>query len=68
LLLLFAMIYAFQLSFRPLENWPKKTKRTFLLQARAIENQVYILGVNCVGNMGGLEYSGDSCVINPMEK
>jgi predicted amidohydrolase len=36
-----------------------------LLQARAIENQVYVLGVNCVGNMGGLEYSGDSCVINP---
>ena len=48
-------------------NWPKKRREHWkcLLQARAIENQVYVLGVNCVGNMGGLEYSGDSCVINP---
>lgn len=48
-------------------NWPKKRREHWkcLLQARAIENQVYILDVNCVGNMGGLEYSGDSCVINP---
>ncbi|HHV30659.1 carbon-nitrogen family hydrolase [Acetivibrio mesophilus] len=48
-------------------NWPKKRREHWkcLLQARAIENQVYVLGINCVGNMGGLEYSGDSCVINP---
>ena len=36
-----------------------------LLQARAIENQCYILGVNTVGSQNGLYYSGDSCVILP---
>ncbi len=41
-------------------NWPKKRDVHWraLLQARAIENQVYILGINCFGNIGGLEYSG----------
>lgn len=48
-------------------NWPARRCRQWktLLQARAIENQVYILGVNCVGNIGGTEYSGDCCVVNP---
>lgn len=48
-------------------NWPKKRREHWkcLLQARAIENQVYIMAVNCVGNIGGIDYSGDSCVINP---
>ncbi len=48
-------------------NWPQKRSAHWktLLQARAIENQVYILGVNCVGEAGGLLYSGDSCVIAP---
>ena len=48
-------------------NWPQKRREHWrcLLQARAIENQVYIIGVNCVGEIGGLTYSGDSCVINP---
>ena len=47
--------------------WPKKRAEHWkcLLQARAIENQSYILAVNCVGNIGGLDYSGDSRVINP---
>ena len=36
-----------------------------MLKARAIENQVYIFAVNCVGDIGGQYYSGDSCVINP---
>lgn len=31
----------------------------------AIENQVYIIAVNCVGEIGGVTYSGNSCVINP---
>ncbi len=36
-----------------------------MLRARAIENQVYIIAVNCVGEIGGIIYSGDSRVINP---
>lgn len=48
-------------------NWPKSRREHWitLLKARAVENQVYILGVNCVGNIGGTDYSGDSCVICP---
>ena len=49
-------------------NWPEKRSlhwRT-LLQARAIENQCYVIGVNRVGESGnGLNYSGDSCIIAP---
>ena len=37
-----------------------------LLQARAIENQAYWMGVNRVGeDAHGLHYSGESQVINP---
>lgn len=48
-------------------NWPQKRSEHWkcLLRARAIENQVYIIAVNCVGEIGGLQYAGDSCVINP---
>lgn len=48
-------------------NWPRRRKDHWitLLKARAIENQVYIFAINCVGNIGGIDYSGDSCVINP---
>ena len=48
-------------------NWPAKRAGHWktLLRARAIENQVYIFGINCVGEMGGQYYSGDSCVIDP---
>lgn len=48
-------------------NWPARRSHHWkaLLQARAIENQVYLLGINCVGMMDGLYYSGDSCVISP---
>ncbi|HZH86303.1 MAG TPA: nitrilase-related carbon-nitrogen hydrolase [Brumimicrobium sp.] len=49
-------------------NWPEKRSlhwRT-LLQARAIENQAYVIGVNRVGVGGNnLNYSGDSCIIAP---
>ena len=48
-------------------NWPAKRSghwRT-LLRARAVENQVYILAVNCTGDIGGIRYAGDSCVIDP---
>ena len=48
-------------------NWPERRRDQWriLLQARAIENQVYIIAVNCVGDTGNVIYSGDSCVINP---
>lgn len=48
-------------------NWPQKRNEHWkcLLKARAIENQVYILAVNCVGEIDGIEYSGSSAVINP---
>ncbi len=48
-------------------NWPAKRAIHWktLLRARAIENQMYIIGVNCVGEQDGLLYSGDSMVIAP---
>ena len=48
-------------------NWPQKRREHWntLLKARAIENQVYIAGINCAGEIGGLMYSGDSQLINP---
>lgn len=48
-------------------NWPAKRSAHWkaLLRARAIENQVYILAVNCVGETGGVLYTGDSCIIGP---
>lgn len=50
-------------------NWPKKRSSHWraLLQARAIENQCYVVAVNRVGtDANNLDYSGDSCVINPL--
>lgn len=47
-------------------NWPAKRSLHWktLLQARAIENQAYLIGVNRVGeNKNGLKYSGDSSII-----
>ena len=49
-------------------NWPRKRAQHWkrLLQARAIENQCYVIGVNRVGEDGnGHSYSGDSMVIGP---
>ncbi len=51
-------------------NWPatRINHWNILLQARAIENQCYIIGVNRVGKDSHLEYSGYSSVVNPMGK
>lgn len=48
-------------------NWPESRREVWntLLRARAIENQCFVVGVNCVGtDMAGLVYAGDSAVID----
>jgi len=50
-------------------NWPERRNTPWktLLQARAIENQAYVIGLNRVGNDGNnIYHSGDSSIIDPM--
>lgn len=49
-------------------NWPEARRAHWmtLLQARAIENQAYVVGCNRVGTGGGLVYSGDSRIVDPL--
>lgn len=50
-------------------NWPERRSTPWraLLQARAIENQSYMIGVNRVGNDGNnIYHSGDSSLIDPI--
>jgi predicted amidohydrolase len=50
-------------------NWPERRSTAWktLLQARAIENQCYVIGVNRVGDDGNAIYhSGDSMVVSPL--
>ncbi|RYZ54110.1 MAG: nitrilase family protein, partial [Chitinophagaceae bacterium] len=50
-------------------NWPERRSTAWktLLQARAIENQCYVIGVNRVGNDGNeIYHSGDSMVVSPL--
>lgn len=52
-------------------NWPsiRSSHWKTLLQARAIENQCYVIGVNRVGiDAQGHSYSGDSSIIDPFGK
>ena len=46
--------------------WPKSRRAVWrtLLEARAIENQAWVVGVNRVGSEPELEYSGDSMVVD----
>ena len=49
-------------------NWPaaRRLHWTALLQARAIENQAYVVGCNRVGTAGdGIEHAGDSRIVGP---
>jgi predicted amidohydrolase len=48
-------------------SWPERRAAHWrtLLAARAIENQAYVVGVNRVGEGGGLAYRGDSVVHDP---
>lgn len=47
-------------------NWPsiRSSHWQTLLRARAIETQSYVVGVNCVGERDGMEYSGDSMAVD----
>src|SRR3954471_11439621 len=50
-------------------NWPSPRRQHWqtLLQARAIENQAYVVGCNRVGRDGnGTEHAGDSRIVSPM--
>ncbi|MFC1858932.1 amidohydrolase [Thermodesulfobacteriota bacterium] len=50
-------------------NWPEKRSVHWkvLLQARAIENQCYVIGVNRIGKDGNdLIYSGESSIFDPV--
>ena len=49
-------------------SWPDTRSQHWraLLQARAIENQAYIVGVNRVGTGGGLRYDGGTRIVDPM--
>lgn len=50
-------------------NWPQRRSLAWktLLQARAIENQCYAIGVNRVGDDGNnIYYSGDSSITDPV--
>ena len=49
-------------------NWPavRSSAWSTLLQARAHENQCYVIGVNRIGNDGNeIPHSGNSSIINP---
>jgi omega-amidase len=48
-------------------EWPLRriTHWTTLLRARAIENQLFIAGVNSVGKAGDETFGGKSAIINP---
>lgn len=50
-------------------NWPDRRRHAWitLLQARAIENQCFVIGVNRVGTDGNANYhAGDSMVVDPL--
>ena len=52
-------------------NWPARRAAAWraLLQARAIENQCYVIGVNILGTDGaGVDYAGDTSVFDPLGK
>lgn len=48
-------------------NWPESRKEHWevLLRARAIENQCFVAGVNCVGTQRGTLYAGGSRIVSP---
>jgi predicted amidohydrolase len=55
-------------AFIVIASWPATRRAHWqsLLKARAIENQAWVLGVNRVGEGGGLSYAGDSVIHDPL--
>lgn len=53
--------------FTVIANWPNKREQHWvtLLQARAIENQAYVVGVNRCGTDPGHAYPGRTLVVDP---
>ena len=53
--------------FLVIANWPERRSDAWrvLLKARAMENQVFVLGVNRVGEGGGQPHRGDSALLDP---
>lgn len=53
--------------FTVIANWPQRREGHWLalLQARAIENQAYVIGVNRCGDDPWLHYGGRSLIIDP---
>jgi omega-amidase len=49
-------------------NWPERRVLAWktLLQARAIENQCYVAGVNRIGKSDSINYTGASSAIDPL--
>jgi predicted amidohydrolase len=49
-------------------SWPEPRRAHWhaLLQARAVENQCYVAGVNRVGEGGGNAFAGGSVVLDPL--
>lgn len=47
-------------------NWPKARRKAWdiLLQARALENQCYVIATNRVGTAGNVKYNGGSVIID----
>lgn len=48
-------------------NWPEKRQPhwNILLPARAVENQSYMLGINCTGRQGNISYAGGTAAFAP---
>ncbi len=48
-------------------QWPKVRREHWLtlLRARAIENQIFVVGVNRLGQKGKIQFGGDSVVFGP---
>lgn len=49
-------------------SWPKSRSKHWdiLIPARAVENQLYVVGVNRVGEGDGLSYNGGTQIVSPL--
>ena len=49
-------------------SWPdaRQSHWDALLPARAIENQMFVVGVNRVGSGGGLDFAGGTTIVDPL--